>query len=89
VTARQPRLLYPGTKVTAIFGGHTVYGVVDDYEHYHPTQTTFPVKFGRTTKIMTADDVTIERDQGDDRQPPRCTMLIERCTIPGHTPVNR
>jgi hypothetical protein len=64
-----------------------VYGVVDDYEHYHPSQTSFPVKFGSRLMIMTADLVTIEAEQPDDRQPPRCTMLTV-CTIPGHTQVN-
>ena len=82
MTARQPTLLDPGTRVSATLGGHTVYGIVEYYEHYHPTQTTFPVKFGSTTRIMTADEVTIQPDQPDNRQPPRCTT--KSCTIPGH-----
>jgi hypothetical protein len=75
MTARRLRLLYPGTMVTAVLGGHTAYGIVEDYEHYRPDQITFPVKFGRVTRIMTAAEVTAQPDEQQlpDRQPPRHT----------------
>jgi hypothetical protein len=70
-----PRLLYPGTLVTATLGGYQANGVVERYEHYHPNQSTFPVKFGRQTTIVTAAEVTVLPDdqQPPDRQPPRHT----------------
>ena len=71
-------LLYPDTKVTVVLGGHTAHGVVELYEHHSENQVTFPVKFGSTTRIMTASDVTVLPDdqQPPDRQPPRCTCLL-------------
>jgi hypothetical protein len=74
------RLLYPGTKVTATLGGHQAHGVVEDYEHYHPNQVTFPVKFGNRTRIMTSAEVTVLPDAGQppDRKPPRRTGLLAR-----------
>jgi hypothetical protein len=79
-------LPHVGTRVRVTVGGYTAYGVVEDYEHYHPSQTTFPVKFGRKTTMMTAADVTVEADQPDDRTPPRCTMLAQflPCTMADH-----
>jgi hypothetical protein len=76
MTARQ-RLLYPGTLVTVTLGGHEAHGVVEDYEYHNSYQTTFPVKFGRRTMIMTAAAVAPLPDdqQPPDRQPPRCTCL--------------
>jgi hypothetical protein len=68
-------LPYPGTEVTAIVGSYIVYGVVEDYEHHSPNQTTFPVRFGSRTRLMTAAEVTVLPDdqQPPDRRPPRWT----------------
>ena len=78
MTARQPRLPYPGTLVTTTLGGYTAYGVVEYYEHHNPHQVTFPVKFGSTTMIMVASEVTAlpDNQQPPDRQPPPCTCLM-------------
>lgn len=76
------RLLYPGTRVSAVLGGRQAYGEVELYEYYSENQVTFPVRFGSRTMIMTAADVTVLPDdqQPPDRQPPRCTCL-KWCTI--------
>ena len=83
-----PRLLYPSTLVTATLGGHTAYGEVDSYEHYREGQTTFPVRFGRQIKIVTAADVTVLPDvqQPPDRQPPKHTgrYLYQTCLSCGN-----
>ena len=73
------RLLYPGTLVTATLSGHTAYGEVDEYEHYHPNQSTFPVKFSGLTRIMTANEVIMlpDNQQPPGRQPPRHTGYYE------------
>jgi hypothetical protein len=80
MTERQtkPKLLYPGTKVTAFSGDDTVYGVVEDYEYHSPHQVMFPVKFGSRTRIMLASDVTPlpDDEQPDGRRPPPCTCLV-------------
>jgi hypothetical protein len=80
MTARQPKPKLPhiSTKVTATLGGHTVYGVVEYYEHHNPHQVTFPVKFGHRTRIMLASDVTPlpEDQQPGNRKPPPCTCLM-------------
>jgi hypothetical protein len=91
VTARQPRLLYPGTKVTAVLGGHTAYGVVEDYEHYRMDQTTFPVKFGGQTRIMNPAEVTVlpEAEQPDERRSPRCLTTAALHPDTPCTPVNQ
>jgi hypothetical protein len=81
MTARpsKPTLPHIGTKVAVTLGGHTAYGVVEDYEHYNPHQVTFPVKFGRKTVIILASDITVLPDdqQPDDRQLPRHTGYYE------------
>jgi hypothetical protein len=73
-------LLDKGTRVKAVLGGQTVYGVVEFYEHYSPYQTTFPVRFGPQWLVMTSTDVTVlpEDQQPPDRQPPRRTGLHTR-----------
>jgi hypothetical protein len=78
MTARRPRLLYPGTLVTVTLGDYTAHGVVEHYEYHNPHQTAFPVKFGSRTRIMTASVVTVLPDdqQPDDRKPPPCTCLM-------------
>jgi hypothetical protein len=72
---QRPTLLDIGTEVTATLGDYIAYGVVEDYDHHTPHQTTFPVKFGSVTRLMTAGEVTVLPDdqQPPDRQPPRWT----------------
>jgi hypothetical protein len=71
----RPTLLDVGTEVTATLGDYTAYGVVEDYEHHSPNQTTFPVRFGSVTRLMTTGEVTVLPDdqQPPDRRPPRWT----------------
>lgn len=86
----RPTLLWPGTRVSLRSGDITLYGIVQEYEHYSASQETFPVQIGSQWRIVTSRDVTAlpASEQTLERHPPRRTgrWANEAAAVLAHRP---